>query len=265
MKDIGEYTIAIIANHNVYDFLQQLVISLIEKKIRFKKVVIGNAGLFPGEVDWVENQLGPKVEFISFETQLVHNDIRTQDKDYRKIIDNRIPFLREIFNNNDTERVLQLDVDTSIISNDFSLLEKGKDVTLTVREVDWKDHVLGKSEKDYPNCGVIFWNNPKNCLKFLLAWEDAKKMTPASSGQYEQNYFYHAMMSKAFSNLDVQRLHCRYYNCYEARWINNKTSIVHYKGKNSDDTYRTRTKRLNRILKKTLLNSIYKQIKTGFS
>jgi len=249
MINIEEYTIATIASHNVIDFLRQLVDSLLQNNIKFKKMVIGNAGLLQEEVEQLREQLREKIEFIDFENQLCHDGIKTQSNDYKKIIDNRVPFLREIFTDPETERVIQLDADTAIISNDFSLLEKDSDITLTVREVGPHDHVLAIADKEYPNCGVIFWNNPTNCLNFLNMWSVVQERVNSHPGQYEQNYFYRATKTKVFQSLKVQKLHCRHYNCYMPDWISEQTSILHYKGHHmKNPSFKLRSDRLNDIL-----------------
>lgn len=229
-QDVAEYTLAVIASNNVYQYLHQHVFFLLAREIKFKNLVIGDAGLLDEQKHGLQNALGDRVSFIDFETKNYETDFKTQSDEYRKIIDNRIGFLRELFSNSEIDKVLQLDADTAIIQNDFRMLDKDTDVSLTVRPVTPYDHILGQYQVDYPNCGVIFWNNPKQCIDFLDHWELYKNSNPPKGGQYEQNYFLHACLGEEFRALKVQKIHCAYYNCYNADWINPHTSILHYKG-----------------------------------
>ena len=229
-QDLSEYTLAVIASNNVYSYLKQHVFFLINCKIHFRKLVIGDAGLLSQQREEISKALGDKVSFIDFEHKNYDDNFKTQSDQYRKIIDHRISFLRNIFLDQDTERVIQLDADTAVVRNDFSMLDKSCDVSLTVRPVTPYDHILGQFQVDYPNCGVIFWNNPKRCIPFLDYWEMYKNKNPPKGGQYEQNYFLHACLGEEFQDLNVQKIHCAYYNCYDKSWLNEKTSILHYKG-----------------------------------
>jgi hypothetical protein len=228
--NISEYTLAIIASNNVFSYLLQHVLILKNLNIIFKKLIVADIGLLGDQRKTLIGILGDKIEFVDFKNKNFNTGFKTQSDQYRRIIDNRISFLKQLFENEENERVIQLDADTSIIRNDFSMLDKDADVSLTVRPVTPWDHILGQFQVDYPNCGVIFWNNPKKCLNFLDAWERYKNNNPPKDGQYEQNYFLHACLEKEFKALSVQKIHCAYYNCYEKDWLNDKTSILHYKG-----------------------------------
>ena len=229
-QDLSEYTLAIIASNNVYPYLKQHVFLLLNMAIQYDKLVIGDAGLLDEQKDEIKSLLHEKVEFASLTHQNKDTGFKTQSDQYRKIIDNRIGFLKTLFHREDIESVVQLDADTALIRNDFSMLDKTADVSLTVRPVTPYDHILAQFQVDYPNCGVIFWNKPKKCLKFLDAWEKYKNENPPKGGQYEQNYFLHACLTDSFKALNVQKIHCAYYNCYNKDWLNPKTSILHYKG-----------------------------------
>lgn len=229
-QDISEYTLAVIVSNNVYSYLLQQVTLLRHLNINFKKLAIADIGLLDNQKDEIKKILGEKVCFYDFDHKNFSTGFKTQSNEYRDIIDNRISFLRTLFEDESNEKVIQLDADTAIIRNDFCMLDKNADVSLTVRPVTPWDHILGQFQVDYPNCGVIFWNNPKKCLSFVDAWEKYKNENPPKGGQYEQNYFLHACLSQEFKSLNVQKIHCAYYNCYEREWINDKTSIVHYKG-----------------------------------
>tara|TARA_B100000131_G_scaffold323119_1_gene379944 strand:+ start:7737 stop:8549 length:813 start_codon:yes stop_codon:yes gene_type:complete len=229
-QDISEYTLAIIASNNVYNYLKQHVFFLRSAEIKFKNLVIGDAGLLEKQKEEIVDGLGEKVSFVEFEDKNYDTNFKTQSNEYRKIIDNRVQFLKDIFLDKNTERVVQLDADTAIIQNNFKMLDKTADVSLTVRPVTPYDHILGQFQVDYPNCGVIFWNNPTKSIPFLNHWEEYKQNNPAKGGQYEQNYFLHACLDDSFTQLNVQKIHCAYYNCYNADWLNQDTSILHYKG-----------------------------------
>ena len=198
--------------------------------IKFKNLFVADLGILPKQKEKLKKILGKKLKFLEFDHKNFNTGFKTQSNEYRSIINKRIDFLRQLFNNPEVEKVLQLDADTSIIRNDFSMLDKDADVSLTVRPVTPWDHILGQFQVDYPNCGVIFWNNPRKCLNFLDTWEKYKNNNPPKGGQYEQNYFLHACLEEEFKALNVQKIHCAYYNCYERDWLNDKTSILHYKG-----------------------------------
>ena len=229
-QDISEYTLAIISSNNVYNYLKQHVVILSNLEIRYRKLVVGDAGLLSEQKKELSNILGDKIEFFDLDHQNKAQGFKTQSDQYRKIIDNRISFLKNLFLRDDVERVVQLDADTSVIRNDFSMLDKNSDISLTVRPVTPYDHILAQFQVDYPNCGVIFWNNPEKCIEFLDAWEEYKNNNPPKGGQYEQNYFLHACLTDSFKKLKVQKIHCAYYNCYNRDWLNPMTSILHYKG-----------------------------------
>jgi len=230
MVDLKDYTLAVVANHNVFGFLKQLVVCLQWKGILFRSLCVGDAGLLDTEVEWLEMVLGNRLTRFPLAKQFKQEGIVTQDGTYREIISQRIPFLRYVFGECAGAPVLQLDADTAIIDNDFSLVDPNSDLTLTVREVTSLEHALGKNEKEYPNLGVVFWNRPERCYDFLSAWEVVQRTTNPCVGQFEQGFFYRAMSSSDFSRLSVQRVHCRYYNCYRAKWIESQTSVLHYKG-----------------------------------
>jgi len=229
-QSISEYTLAVIASNNVYSYLLQQAFLIKNLGIEYKNMFVADIGLLEEQKKQLKSILGEKINFLEFDHKNFNTGFKTQSNEYRNIIDNRINFLRTLFLHDDVEKVVQLDADTAIIRNDFSMLDKKADMSLTVRPVTPWDHILGQFQVDYPNCGVIFWNNPKNCLKFIDAWERYKNNNPPKGGQYEQNYFLHACLEDEFKELKVQKIHCAYYNCYEKEWINEKTSILHYKG-----------------------------------
>jgi hypothetical protein len=229
-QDISEYTLAIIASNNVFDYLRQHAFFLLNAQIEFKNLVIGDAGLLKSQRQEIAASFPDRVTFVDFEDKNYETNFKTQSDQYRKIIDNRISFLRRIFLDENTQSVVQLDADTAVIQNNFKMLDKSADVSLTVRPVTPYDHILGQFQVDYPNCGVIFWNDPAASLPFLDHWEKYKNENPPKGGQYEQNYFLHACLDESFTRLNVQKIHCAYYNCYNADWINQDTSILHYKG-----------------------------------
>ena len=251
-QTLTEYTLAVIASNNVYSYLKQHVFLLLNMNIEYDKLVIGDAGLLEDQKLEIKNVLQDKVEFLPLGHQNSDVGFKTQSDEYRRIIDNRINFLRTLFKRDDVKRVVQLDADTGVIRNDFSMLDKDADVSLTVRPVTPYDHILAQFQVDYPNCGVIFWNRPKNCLNFLDAWEKYRNENPPKGGQYEQNYFLHACLTDAFKDLNVQKIHCAYYNCYNREWFNEKTSVLHYKGSSKlfgpgGGTFESRSDYLNEI------------------
>ncbi len=226
---LSDYTLVVIASHSVFPFLRQFVSLLLRNRIQYHSLVVGDSGLLPQERAYLSRKLGAKLEVIPLEYQNTDASIQTQSQEYRKIISQRIDLLRRLFQRDSVKRVAQLDADTGIVSNDFGLLQPGADLVLSIRKVGPDGHASGKAQNDYPNLGVVFWNNPTKCLPFLDAWEATMSEVTPSEGQFEQNFFLHAMAKPAFRNLNVQKIHCRFYNCYEPEWINPKTSILHYK------------------------------------
>jgi hypothetical protein len=229
MTTIKAYSLAIIASHNVFSFLEHHVRQLSERGIRYKRLYVGDAGLSHDERRAIEAEV-EGVEFLDLGVKVFDSGFKTQSEPYRKVIRNRIPFLRRVFELAEYGPVLQLDADTAIITNDFSLIDRNAHVTLTVRETEPWEHVELKREKRYPNCGVIFWHQPRSCLDFLAKWESIQESSAPHAGQYEQNHFYQAMKEEEFRRLDVQRVHCKFYNCYLPYWVNKHTAILHYKG-----------------------------------
>ena len=246
--DLSDYHLAVIASHNVFTFLQTLVCSLTDNQIRYRKLVIGDAGLLPSEIEWVRSMIGDKLDVERFDLREEGDGFVTQSAQYRKIIYNRVPFLRDLFLNDEVDHVVQLDADTMIVSNDFSLLDRSADVTLNVHKVAPNGSVFKEFGDDYPNCGVIFWHNPWACFDVLATWERLRDTLDPHPGQFEQNCFLHMMASPAWKHLDVQMLHCRFYNCYHPFWFrDSQTSLLHLKGSGVHKTLDARLKRMLNI------------------
>lgn len=195
----------------MYEMTRALVDSIPD---RFK-VVIADAGLLMRE----REVLQPSYDFAYKH----YGDVRIQSKSYRELIAQRPRFLLTLF---ETEKhVLSMDADTEFIKDDLSLLDSSSDMTLSVRE---SQNVWGQYDPKYPNLGVVFYHNPKKCAPFVRRWEEITySKEPLKT--FEQGNFYRAMQEEEFKQLNVQYLHCKYYNCYETAWKNCKTSIIHKK------------------------------------
>ena len=226
---LNQYALAIIANNSAYRFLQQFVSIYKLRNIKSQTLYVGDAGLLPEQKLSLWGAFPGRLEFVDLPQKVFESGVKTQSLLYRKIIDNRIYFLRYLFENYPDQKIIQLDADTGIITNDLDLIDANSDMTLSVRPAAAVNHVMNREEEEYPNLGVVFWNNAARCLDFLNAWEKVAKDLPPSTKQYEQNTFYHAMQTAEFKSLNVQKIHCRYYNCYDPGWVNEKTSILHYK------------------------------------
>ena len=160
-QDIADYTLAVIASNNVFRYLYQHVYFLESREIRFKRLVIGDAGLLSIQKAVIAGFLPGKISFLDLEKKRYESGFKTQSDEYREVIDNRIPFLRTLFQDSSIDGVVQLDADTAVIQNNFKMLDKCADMSLTVRPVTPYDHILRQFQVDYPNCGVIFWNKPR--------------------------------------------------------------------------------------------------------
>ena len=250
MQTLKDHAIAVIANHNVMNFVEKLLSSIKDNEIEHKHIYFGDAGFLPEDRKIIE-EYGLKVTYVRLPSGYTDDDIKTQSKAYRGIICHRVWFLKQIhqLGNN---KIISLDADTAIISNDFSLLDTDSDITLTVREAGPNLHVLPIWEPDYPNCGVIFYNDMEKCMPFLDRWlwcQDSSEIAEHIS-TFEQWYFYHAMQYEEFEKLNCQRIHCRMYNCYDPDWVNEQTSIIHYKTWDAfHDTFETRVGRFESCVK----------------
>lgn len=220
--DLSEYTLAVFASHGVMDFLKRQVMSIVENKIRHKDYVIADAGLLEEDIDWIEDKLDVTFVDMAYKDS---NPIIVQSPQYRELIGQRPEFL-QLFGN----RLVSLDADTLFISNNFERLDPVADITLLVRDVEAWAHCMSRPEKDYPNLGVVFYHN--DCRDFMKAWEYIT-FNEEPLKQFEQGNFYRAMQTDEFKRLNVQKLPCRLYNCYETNWISPKTSILHLKSHSS--------------------------------
>ena len=243
MKSLKNYALCVMANHNVMDFTAELLSSIRDNSIEYKHIYFGDVGFTEDDKKALKGY-GLDITFIDLEYKFTSTGSKTQSPEYRKIIAQRPQFLQTVASMGNNSLV-SLDADTAVISNDFTLLNTSKDITLTVREAGPDIHVLPIFEVDYPNCGVIFYHNMKNCEKFFERWEWCMKNVEEHELTFEQWYFYSAMQFEEFQELDVQKLHCRYYNCYDINWKNKATSILHYKSYDAKrDTFETRVARL---------------------
>ena len=223
------YVVAVIANNNVVIFLKLLLESLECIKFDFSKFYLGDAGLddhnFKHEINIIDL---PNKKYGKF---------RTQSPDYRYIISNRVRFLNRVSQITQGQSILQLDADTYVIKDDFSLVDSSADVTLTVREAEVGGYIpkFVSQKSHYPNLGVVFWNKPDRCKQFWRRWDELRTVLPPHPGQYEQNIFLHAMQEESFKKLKAQKIQCYYYNCYDPSWLRYNPSILHFKGPEGRD------------------------------
>ena len=233
---LKDYSLAVIASHNVVGFLNILLGSLCLLNFDFSKLYLGNAGLKDKDIAKLNN----KINIISLHNKN-QNKFRTQSLDYRCVIDNRVQFLREVNSITNGSPILQLDADTYVVKDDFCLIDDEVDIVLTVRDVSkgrqnsitkrFKKHT-----KQYPNLGVVFWNKPNNCIEVWDEWERLRNTVSPDGSQYEQNIFFHMMDTRAFNNVSVQKIYCYHYNSYVIGWLKEYgSSIVHFKGGSARD------------------------------
>jgi len=226
---LEDHFIAVMASHNVMKFLNLLIESLKRLNFDFSQFYLGDVGLKKEDVVKIKEKIDINIIDLPEKNE---GEFRTQSVDYRKIIDNRVIFLNKVHEKAKEKGILQLDADTYIVRNDFSLIDPDADLTLTVRDAlphlvvsEFKNHC-----KHYPNLGVVFWNKPPNCKKLWQECERLRKIIDPSNHQYEQNIFLHAMESEAFKELKVQKIKCEYYNCYNVDWLKYEPAIIHFKG-----------------------------------
>ena len=250
MQSLRDHHVAVIASSNVMPFLLNLLQSIEQNKIKLRQLVIGDAGLSPLDRSMLmarvrHTPLQSKLELVELPLRDEGVGFKTQSESYRKVINNRVSFLRGLFLRDDVDHVLQLDADTELLSNDFSELDLSCDATLTMRRVSPGGHVSGIWSDAYPNCGVIFWNDPWACLEVLDVWDGLRKSLPPHSGQYEQNAFVQMMKTEAWGRLTVQELPCRTFNCYHPFWRDGDERIVHLKGTGIDTSFAARKARMD--------------------
>ena len=94
--DISEYTLAIIASNNVFSYLLQHVLILKNLNIIFKKLIVADIGLLGDQRKTLIGILGDKIEFVDFKNKNFNTGFKTQSDQYRRIIDNRISFLKQL-------------------------------------------------------------------------------------------------------------------------------------------------------------------------
>lgn len=204
---LANYAIAVIASSNRWQELTILIDSL--PLIKYSGLYIGNVGLTEEHSRKLE-QMGHKI------INLGYSNIGKgpTDEVYHALISKRVPFLHEVYGLH-RGPIIQMDIDTEFIRDDFHHLDTTKDATVCTRD------------KNGPNCGVMFWHNPEKCIPFWDTWKvqwqnDVQKRCP------EQDCFIKALK---ICQIEWQELHCRYYNCTQLSWVNKETSIIHYKGK----------------------------------
>lgn len=231
-----DYYLAVIASHNVIGFLNILLKSLKRLNFDFSKLYLGDAGLKSEDLI----KLNKKINIINLPNKN-QNKFRTQSIEYRRIIDNRVWFLKKVNSAIGGLPILQLDTDTYVVKTDFSLIDPESDVVLTVRDVS-KGNINATVRRfkqyitHYPNLGVVFWNKPNNCITIWNEWERLRSVISPDKSQYEQNIFLHVMESPIFKKIKVQKIYCCYYNSYSPSWLKKyDSSIVHFKGGSARD------------------------------
>lgn len=225
---LEDYSLAVIASHNVMNFLNLLIESLKYFNFDFSQFYLGDAGLNKEDIEILKRKVDPHIIDLPKKD---HGEFRTQSVNYRRVIDNRIMFLNKVYDKTKGKSILQLDADTYIVKSDFSLIDVGADLTLTVRSAP--SHLaiseFEKYHRHYPNLGVVFWNNPLNCKELWQELEKLRSVVAPSDHQYEQNIFFHGMESSVFKKLEVQEIECKYYNCYNVDWLGYEPAIIHFK------------------------------------
>jgi len=232
MKTIHDYSIGIIASHNVIRFLKILLESLWKFDVDRKQIFIGDVGLSESEIELLVHKY--KVSVID----LPHKNkgtFRTQSPQYKMIINNRVEFLRTIKRIDRKGAILQLDADTAIADGQFPDIDPNAEIVLTVRKDSSYILKFRKHKDAYPNLGVVFWRLSNQTETLWNKWAKIKKHVPDNTGQYEQNIFLHLMEEPEFLSMNVQKLPCEKYNCYKPEWLIHHPYIIHFKGKEGRD------------------------------
>jgi hypothetical protein len=231
--ELSEFNIVVLANNNVLRFLTLLIKSVANLNIPLSNFYVGNVGISSHLVDklnkWTLKHWDSTVQIVplSYED---YTNFQTQSFQYTKIIQKRLELLRKVYKLS-SRPILQLDADTYIIKSNFPDVTPNCDLTLTVRQQN-TEGVISKFKheaKKYPNLGVIFWQNLKECTLLWDRWEELYLTTPKHGGQFEQNVFLHLMQTRLFNYFNVDKLPCHLYNCYNPKWLHYDPYIIHFK------------------------------------
>jgi hypothetical protein len=240
--DLRFYKFVVVGNHSFFYFLKTFVENL--DGVKFKELVIGDAGLLDEEKEWIQSV----VDNVSF-VDLIFNtkeDVQHMSTEYKNIVHARANLWYQMMNSG--EPFIHFDADTAIVSNDFSMLDFEADLTITTRPVPPHMHREKKYDQHYINNGVIFFHQPDRCMELMGEYINRMASHPhmydENVQQYEQPMFYDALKTiEPWGRLNVQRVACKYYNCYEPAWVNPRTSVLHFRSMGGALSQEERVKR----------------------
>ena len=214
--EIADYTIAVVGNHSIFPYLQVLHGSL--RHIRYKKLIICDCGLLEDEKRKLKG-----AEFYDSPVKFYEDNIRVQSETYKKLIAQRPKFILDLCKTED--HILCLDADTLVSHNDFSLLQPEYDLTLTHTHAEWDL----KETRPYINLGVMFFNNPKNCVSLIERWIKQTESPNLPNQHFEQGNFIDTVNGGEYVPFTMQWVHCKHFNCFHKDWLRFIPTIIHFR------------------------------------
>lgn len=233
MTTVHDYSIGILASHNVVKFLAVLLDSLERLHVDPSHIYVGDAGLQDTELEELID--ARRINIIDLPAKN-KGTFKTQSPPYKTIIGNRVNFLRNIQKLDLKGAILQLDADTAVVKEEFPDVDPTAELILTVREDSSYIEKFKKHKDAYPNLGVAFWRLSSRSEPLWKKWNKVKRSVHDNTGQYEQNTFLHLMNEDEYLFMKVQKLPCTKYNCYKPEWLVNDPCIIHFKGKEGRDS-----------------------------
>lgn len=231
MYDLSGYRICTVASTVYFGFLQRFINSLIDNGITYSDILVGNAGLEKEEVNWIIKRGLHNLYFVNTAKISPKSTIATNQNTWVEFGKAWANAITTSFNDDPSKPLLMIDADTSIISNDFSLLDREADITITTRRARPYQHPDHVRDNQYVNSGVVFFHKPTQCDWLLYELLYRIPLEAASTMHGAQGCFHRAILNvESQSDLYVQRLHCRYYNCFHPEWKNPRTSVLHFRG-----------------------------------
>lgn len=232
MTTVHDYSIGVLASHNVIGFLTILLDSLKKLNVDPSQIYVGDAGLLDNEIDELVDIRGVHIIDLPMKNK---GTFKTQSEPYKIVIGNRINFLKNIQRLDIKGAILQLDADTAVVKEEFEDVDPKAQLILTVREDSDYIKKFAKHKNAYPNLGVTFWKTGPRAKALWEKWARIRKNVPDNTGQYEQNSFLHVMNEDEYFFMRVQKLPCEKYNCYKPEWLVNDPCIIHFKGREGRD------------------------------
>lgn len=244
------YDILTVCNHAHFLFLQILLESIRTYQVPFRKLFLVDAGLLDSEKSALLNRYSDiNVKILDNQIKNTQAQVRTQSYEYRDLIQFRAKIIKDLFSQKKTEQLLQVDADVAFLGNPFTKESMAGDIALTVRHASKELSIWNKATDNYPNIGVVFWNNPNKAIHFIDDWLLELHSNEPHPTQYEQAAFIRAMsFGPHFKNLDSYYIPCERYNCYKTKWLHHKPLSLHFKSKGYHETPFERVQYFQEIL-----------------